>query len=148
WHAHQRCIVVPERCVLPNEVLQGRRAFGIVANLYAVRGRGDWGVGDLGDLGRLTEWAAAQGADFVGVNPLHAVRNRGGDVSPYSPVTRLFRNPIYIDVCTVPELEHAPQVRERLASEELQAELSALRASANVRYEQVAAVKGLALDAL
>jgi 4-alpha-glucanotransferase len=148
WHARQRRIVVPEGCALPRDVLDGDRAFGIVANLYAVRGRRDWGVGDFGDLGRLAEWAAAQGADFVGVNPLHAVRNRGGDVSPYNPVSRLFKNPIYVDVCAVPELDQAPEVRERIASEELQAELSALRESADVRYAQVMAVKGLALDAL
>src|SRR5206468_4248418 len=84
----------------------------------------------------------------VGVNPLHALLNRGGDVSPYSPVSRLFKNPIYIDVTRVPELQHAPDLREQLDAPEFIAEINALRESPDVRYEQVMAVKGLALTAL
>jgi 4-alpha-glucanotransferase len=82
------------------------------------------------------------------VNPLHALLNRGSDVSPYSPVSRLFRNPIYIDVTAVPELELAPEVAERIRSTEMKSQLDALRASPSVKYEQVMGVKGLALDAL
>lgn len=147
-NAHQRRIVVPSRCVSPHDLLDGQNAFGLIANLYTLRSASNWGVGDFSDLAAVADWGASIGAEFVGVNPLHALLNRGHDVSPYSPVSRLFRNPIYIDVARVPELEYAPEVRDRLVAPELVAELAALRESSHVRYEQVMAVKGLALTRL
>jgi len=146
--ATQRLIVVPPRCVLPAELLDGGKCFGVIANLYTIRSRQNWGVGDLTDLALLAEWSASRGADFVGVNPLHALLNRGGDVSPYSPVSRLFRNPIYLDVCKVPELDGAREVQRTIESAEFQARLEALRECQHVSYEQVGGVKRLALDAL
>ena len=146
--ARQLRIVVPSRCVSPHDVLDGQNAFGLIANLYTLRSESNWGVGDFSDLAEVARWGASIGAEFVGVNPLHALLNRGHDVSPYSPVSRLFRNPIYIDVTRVPELEYAPEVSERLAAPELAAELADLRESTHVRYEQVMAVKGLALARL
>jgi hypothetical protein len=148
WANEQMLIVVPPRCVTPEDVLGDHCAFGLIANLYTLRSRTNWGVGDFSDLATLAEWGGGVGADFVGVNPLHAVVNRGADVSPYSPVSRVFRSPIYVDVMRVPELEHAPELRDRLESPELIAEIAALRETRGVRYEQVMAVKRLALDAL
>jgi 4-alpha-glucanotransferase len=144
----QTLIVVPARCVLPDELLGPDRAFGLTANLYTVRSSSNWGVGDFSDLAALAEWGGSVGADFVGVNPLHALLNRGDDISPYSPVSRLFRNPLYIDIARVPELAFAETVRDRLAAPEFRAQLESLREASDVRYEQVMAVKGLALDAL
>jgi 4-alpha-glucanotransferase len=147
WTSSQTLIVVPSRCTVPSDVLGEDKAFGLVANLYTVRSATNWGVGDFTDLAWLARSAAPQGADFVGVNPLHALLNRGADVSPYSPVSRLFRNPIYVDVARVPEVMETPALRDRIASPELSAEIEALRESSAVRYEQVMAVKGLVLDA-
>jgi 4-alpha-glucanotransferase len=148
WRCEQTLIVVPSRCVTPEELMGDDRVFGVVANLYTVRSARNWGIGDLHDLAELSAWAGSVGAEFVGVNPLHALINRGPDISPYNPLSRLFRNPLYLDVGAIPELRDAPSVEARLVSAEVQAQLAELRESAAVRYEQVAAVKGLALDAL
>jgi 4-alpha-glucanotransferase len=148
WMNEQRLIIVPGTCVTPDDLLGGGSAFGLVANLYTVRSANNWGIGDFTDLGTLAEWAAAVGAEFVGVNPLHALLNRGTDVSPYRPVSRLFRNSIYIDVAAVPELRLVPELAERIRSPEMRSQLDALRSASAVRYEQVMGVKGLALDAL
>jgi 4-alpha-glucanotransferase len=147
WERDQMLIVTPPRCVVPDEVLDGGNAFGVIANLYTVRSESNWGIGDFGDLARLASWAGGAGADFLGVNPLHALMNRGELVSPYSPVTRLFRNPIYIDPSRIPEVREDDTLRARLESSELQEQLRALRETSDVRYEQVMAVKGLVLDA-
>jgi 4-alpha-glucanotransferase len=145
--ATQLLVVAPERCVVPRDLLADRKALGVYANLYSVRGDRNWGVGDMGDLETMTRWVASIGGQFVGLNPLHALLNRGGDVSPYGPVTRLWRNPIYIDVAQVPELSE-PTVRARLGTAEIEAALTPLRESATVEYEQAWAIKSLALDKL
>jgi 4-alpha-glucanotransferase len=141
-------IIVPPHCVTPDELLGDRRAFGFVTNLYTVRSDRNWGVGDFTDLSALVDWAGDVGASFVGVNPLHALANTGSDISPYSPVSRLFRNPLYIDVEAIPELRDAPEVAARIDHPELQAELEALREDGLVRYEQVMALKMPVLEEL
>jgi 4-alpha-glucanotransferase len=146
--AEQSLIVVPPRCTQPSELLGDRKAFGIIANLYTVHSDRNWGIGDLTDLATLAAWSGTIGADFVGVNPLHALLDRGSEISPYSPVSRLFRNVAYIDVESVPELRGDAALDDRIASPELRAELNELRESARVHYEQVMALKMPVLEAL
>jgi 4-alpha-glucanotransferase len=94
----RRLIVSPGRCWLPAD-----RAWGWAVQLYAARGRGSWGIGDLADLRAVRETAAGQGAGFVLVNPLHAVApTPQQEASPYLPATRRFRNPVYLRVEEVP----------------------------------------------
>ncbi|HMI56751.1 MAG TPA: 4-alpha-glucanotransferase, partial [Gemmatimonadaceae bacterium] len=139
----QRLIVVPPKCMAPI-----RRAMGIITNLYAVRSDHNWGVGDITDLATIAEWSGEKGAAFVGVNPLHALRNRGVDISPYSPISRLYRNPIYIDVTAVPELSECTDARAFLEDPDTQAALTTLRASTQVDYDHAWALKRRALEML
>jgi 4-alpha-glucanotransferase len=145
--AEQSLIVVPSRCVTPEMLFDGPR-MGVVANLYATRREQDWGAGDLTTLLLLVEWAAKHGAAFVGVNPLHALFNRGLDISPYSPVTRLFRNPLYLDVDAVPELAHSATARALLDSAAVREALSALRATTRVDYDRAIVLKEKVLTEL
>ena len=147
-HATQRLIVVPSQCTVPEARLQGRRGFGITANLYSVRSARNWGAGDFGDLGAMARWLAEQGGAFVGVNPLHVLRNEGYDVSPYSPISRLFRNPVYLRVDDIPELAHDAQARERIASPELQGALAELRDAEMLDYGRIMALRAPALESL
>ena len=144
----QRLIVVPSRCMAPELRLRGRRGFGITANLYTVRSRANWGAGDLGDLVTLSEWLGHEGGAFVGVNPLHALRNEGYDVSPYSPISRLFRNSIYLRVDDIPELAHDETARAMIAAPELQRELAELREASMLDYARVMALRAPVLERL
>ena len=146
--ATQRLIVVPSQCVAPETRLGGRRGFGITANLYTVRSAKNWGAGDFGDLATIAEWLAHQGGAFVGVNPLHVLRNEGYDVSPYSPISRLFRNSIYLRVDDVPELAHDARARQQIASPAFQLELEALRGAAMLEYERIMALRAPVLASL
>ncbi|HEY0997251.1 MAG TPA: 4-alpha-glucanotransferase [Gemmatimonadaceae bacterium] len=140
--SEQSLIVVPDRCTDPAELLgEGGRGFGLVANLYTVRSARDWGVGDFTDLATLAEWAGSLGAAFVGVNPLHALHNRGGAISPYSPVSRLFRNPLYLDPRRIPEVRESLTDGALLASPGFQRDLDAVRDAGMVQYEAVMALK-------
>jgi 4-alpha-glucanotransferase len=147
----QLLVVAPERCTVPRDLLGERKAVGVYANLYSIRGDRNWGVGDVGDLETLSRWVASVGGSFVGLNPLHALLNRGGDVSPYGPVTRLWRNPIYIDIDRIPEFcdpQLALDAANELRTPEIEAALGPLRESSRVEYQQAWAMKSLALDRL
>ncbi|WP_407342094.1 4-alpha-glucanotransferase [Pengzhenrongella phosphoraccumulans] len=96
-----RCnvVIVPARLELPPQLREGR-AWGFMAQVYSVRSKQSWGVGDLADAGEIA-WLAARrcGADFLLINPLHAAEPVGPMTpSPYLPTTRRFVNPLYLRV--------------------------------------------------
>ncbi len=117
----------------------GRRLWGIALQLYALRSRRNWGHGDFTDLVNLVRLAAACGASAIGLNPLHALfTDRADEASPYAPNSRLFLNPLYIDVEAIAEF---PGV----AKAGLADEIAALRAIDMVAYARVARAKLTAL---
>lgn len=135
--ATQRLILAPRTAFQPEEALGNDRAFGILANLYAVRSARGFGHGHFGDLAELARFAGEVGADFVGVNPLHAVPNRGLEFSPYGPSSRLFRNVLYLDPEAVPELAQCPEARALLDEPSLRARRAALEAAAWIDHEAI-----------
>lgn len=128
-------------------IVTPQRAFGgefdrcwlLAVQLYGVRSLRNWGVGDFTDLAALLKLANQLGAAGVGLNPLHALFDeRPADCSPYSPNSRLFLNPLYIDAEKVPELPRDTAIRNR-------ATLARLRALDIVDYVAVAELKWAAL---
>ena len=109
-------VVAPPRCHLPAALADGGRAWGWAVQLYALRSRASWGIGDLGYLAGLADpaRAGALGAGFALLNPLHAAGP--AQDSPYYPSSRVFRNPLYLRVEDAPEAGRlAPAGRARLA---------------------------------
>ena len=103
-------IVTPAWLGLPAR-LGSRRIWGLATQIYSVRSKNSWGVGDLGDLTDLAVWAGARhGAGYVLVNPLHAAApTRPMEPSPYLPTSRRFTNPLYLRVESVPEFAALPK---------------------------------------
>jgi (1->4)-alpha-D-glucan 1-alpha-D-glucosylmutase len=142
-------IVAPDRCHQPYAVQENRRVWGLAVQLYGVRSRHNWGIGDFGDLRQLVDMTADAGAGIVGVSPLHAMfPDEPARVSPYSPSHRQFANVLYLDIEAIPELAECDAARELLASGPFQERLWRLRARDEVAYDEVAAAKREILDLL
>ena len=111
--APARLVVGPGRCHIP----EGLRAWGWAVQLYALRSRSSWGMGDLADLTRLMRWSRVQGAEMTLLNPLHAVSpGTPQQPSPYYPGSRLWRNPLYLRIEDVPDAADAGLALEKLAA--------------------------------
>lgn len=75
------------------------KLWGFSIQLYSVKSDRNWGVGDFTDLCSLVKICARSGAQVIGLNPLNVLmHNFPENASPYSSISRLFLNPIYIDV--------------------------------------------------
>lgn len=117
-------------CFIPDFLKEGR-AWGITCQLYSLRSGRNWGIGDFEDLARLGEMAARLGADFLGLNPLHALFLADPErASPFSPSDRNFLNPLYIAVDQLDGFDLEKDVDEAV--------LSALGDGELVNYQAVA----------
>ena len=109
----QSVIVAPEACYLPDELC----TWGWAVQLYAVRSKQSWGIGDLADLRELAAWSSGQGAGILLMNPINAVTPiPGQQPSPYYPTTRRYRNPLFLRIEEVPRASEAGVDLEKLAS--------------------------------
>ncbi len=127
-----------------------RRQAGVVLPLFALRTRGDWGIGQLTALPVCAEWILGAGQRLLQVLPPHTLS--AGETSPYGALTAFGLDPIYADIEAVPDLDAAAidavldakpegdSVDGRRAREKA-------RASQRVDYAGVRALKTRALDA-
>jgi 4-alpha-glucanotransferase len=139
----------PSKCYEPDAILNGRRLWGVAVQLYSVRSKDNWGIGDFKDLDTLIRWLAPRGAGFIGLNPLHALAPADPErASPYSASSRHFLNLAYISVPAVPELQECGAARARITDPDFAARLNELRAAPRVDYRGVADVKFEILELL
>ncbi|MFN3739097.1 MAG: 4-alpha-glucanotransferase [Thermodesulfovibrionales bacterium] len=128
-----KIIIAPERAYLPPG-LEKKRCWGLSVNLYSLRSADNWGCGDLGDLSRLIPWLSRHGAALIAINPLHALANTiPFGISPYSPLSRLYKNFIYLDMS------------ELCAGDEFKKEILKLKDEKLIDYEKIASLKLSAL---
>ncbi len=142
-------IVAPAGCHLPAELEGDGRAWGLAIQLYALRSRRNWGMGDFTDLKNLVDCCPELGAGLVGLNPLHSLfPHNPSQASPYSPSSRCFQNILYLDVEAIPDYAECETARKMVLASEFQTKLQSLRAKEMVDYIGVAQAKFSVLEVL
>ncbi len=108
--------VAPKKCYGLEDINQ--KLWGYALQLYSLKSKRNWGVGDFTDLINFVKLCAKDGADVIGLNPLNTLcHDYPENASPYSSISREFLNPIYIDVEKIPEFlpEDKAEVEDVLA---------------------------------
>jgi len=142
-------IVVPQRCYAGHPGTEKQRMWGMSLQLYGLRSRRNWGIGDFTDLAVMAGIAGRLGASAVGLNPLHALFPANPThASPYSPSHRQFLSVSNIDIEAVADLAECDEAQRRIASPDFRAALVEARAMHLVDYEKVAALKRPLLELL
>lgn len=127
----------PESCSPPPA-----RVWGWAVQLYAMRSRDSWGVGDFADLRRFAHWTRRQGGSVILLNPLGAqTPTLPYEASPYYTSSRRFRNILYL---RVEEIDGADQCAAEL--EPLRSHAQKLNHVRLIDYDEVFRLKSDALE--
>jgi 4-alpha-glucanotransferase len=121
----------------------GRRQSGLLIPLFSCPSSTSWGTGDIGDLVPLTGWLAGAGQKILQLLPIN--ERAPGQPSPYSAISAMAIDPMYIRVPDVPEFEALGGEASLTAPDrEL---LDTVRRAARVDHAGVGHVKRVALRA-
>ena len=96
-----------------------------------------WGIGDIGDLEALTAWLAAAGQRVLQLLPINEMAP--GQQSPYSAISSMAIDPIFIDVAAIPEF--AASGGEASLSQDDRTRLDRARRSPAIDYSVVRQLK-------
>lgn len=135
--------ICPHKTYVPPALQEDGRTAGIAISLYGVRSERNWGIGDFGDLKKIVDWVSEDlHGGIIGLNPLHATFNRSPyNISPYLPISRFYRNFIYLDILALEDFRCSPDAQHLIETPDTQELLAEFRRSEKVQYEGVAALK-------
>jgi 4-alpha-glucanotransferase len=120
---------------------EGRHA-GVLTPLFSIPSRHSWGIGEIPDLVRLARWLELGCLDFVQLLPLNEMQE--GQSSPYSALSAMAIDPIFIAVEHIPEWSSAG----RSLNDDNRRALDRARAAGRVDYAGVRSVKKRAFEAV
>ncbi len=151
WEAEtQTCplVVTPERTLGLDEQTQGQRRWGLTVPLYGLTSSRNWGIGDFEDLATMSEAAAQVGADFIGINPVHALfPSAPARYSPYSPSSREFLNVMHIAPDKIDEFSRSKKGRDIFEGFLCDPDYAAARDAEFIDYTSVYRLKHRAFEA-
>ena len=121
--------------------IQVGRAAGVLVPLFSLPSTSSWGIGEIGDLAPMCRWLRQSGTRVLQLLPINEMAP--GQTSPYSAISAMAIDPIYISMGAVhdfnalggePRLELADQVA-----------LTAARRADRIDYGSVRRAKDAAL---
>jgi 4-alpha-glucanotransferase len=118
-------------------VSAGRRRVGLLIPLFSCPSSHSWGIGEISDLPTMAGWLAAAGQRVLQLLPINEMAP--GQQSPYSAISAMAIDPIFISPARVPEFaalggEAALDGGDRQALEQV-------RASAHIAYGEIRPLK-------
>jgi 4-alpha-glucanotransferase len=116
---------------------RARRQCGIGVPLFSIPSSASWGIGEFTDLPAFGSWCVAANQRYVQLLPLNEISP--GETSPYSSMTAMALDPIYIHMPAVEDV--AALGGEAALPAEDRDLLDAVRRSPRVRYADVRALK-------
>ena len=78
-----------------------RRRAGLLIPLFSCPSTASWGIGEIGDIEPVTAWLAGAGQRMLQLLPLNEMAL--DQASPYSAMSAMAIDPIFIRVGAVPE---------------------------------------------
>jgi 4-alpha-glucanotransferase len=121
----------------------GRRRAGLLIPLFSIPSTSSWGIGDIADIEPLTAWLAEAGLGVLQLLPLNEMAP--GQQSPYSAISAMAIDPIFIRVSDVAEFEALGGEAALSAGD--RESLARVRAAPAVEYPTVRRLKMAALRA-
>jgi len=128
------------------------KSLGLFCPTYSIRSENNLGCGNLTDLRELAAWAGSRGCDLISTLPLLAVFLDDSPLhepAPYSPVSRLFWNELFLDPFRTELFGECAEARRIAGSAAFQRTAAELRSRPDrVDYKASAALQNQLLDAL
>ena len=128
---------------MPETSFADTRHAGAFVPLFSIPSRASWGIGEIPDLPRFAAWLDQCGLGFVLLLPVNEMAD--GQNSPYSAMSAMAIDPIYIALRDVNEFEAAGG--ERSLSTADRAGLEEARCASRVQYQVIRDLKSRALAA-
>jgi len=128
---------------MPDRNFADGRHAGALVPLFSIPSRASWGIGEIPDLTRFAAWLDRCGLDFTLLLPVNEMAD--GQNSPYSAMSAMAIDPIYIAVADVEEFAAAGG--ESSLSDADRAALDHARRSPRVAYDVIREIKSRALGA-
>ena len=117
------------------------RSAGLLIPLFSMPSTRSWGIGEIGDMEPMAEWLKDGGFGILQLLPINEMAP--GQTSPYSAISAMAIDPIFISLRDVPDFV-APGGESRMELAD-QVALRSVRDRARIEYSTVRRIKEHAL---